>query len=507
VSGGRAVHGEVRAVLCRAVELYRGHEAGHALRQELDRMDGPLRVAVAGKVKAGKSTLLNALVGEEIAPTDAGECTRVVTWYRYGQQPRVTLHPVTGPLRQLSVHREHGALRLELGGVSPDTVDRLTVDWPAASLRDTVLIDTPGVASASTDIAAHAVRFLAPEEGAGDADAVIYLMRHLHSTDVRLLESFHDNAIGRGNPLNTVAVLSRADEVGVGRLDALQSAHRIAERYRSDERLRGLCGTVVPVAGLLAQAGRTMRQQEFAALAALSGAPRSVVEGALLSVDRFTSATQRVESALGVPAAHRAALLDRFGLFGIRLATVLLRQGFGQPHELAAELVRRSGVDELRTALVTRFTERRDLLKARAALLALDDVLRRYPHPDAELVSRAVERIQAGAHEFAELRVLGALRVGVIGLAPEAGREAERLLGGLGCQPWARLGLGADASRPQQRSVAMAALQRWQARAEHPLSGRASIDVARVVMRTCEGLCRASDTGGPGAKRLSFPSG
>ena len=37
------------------------------------RLDEPLRVAIAGKVKAGKSTLLNALVGELLAPTDTGE--------------------------------------------------------------------------------------------------------------------------------------------------------------------------------------------------------------------------------------------------------------------------------------------------------------------------------------------------------------------------------------------------------------------------------------------------
>ncbi|MDG2040937.1 MAG: dynamin family protein, partial [Ilumatobacter sp.] len=43
------------------------------------RLDEPLRVAIAGKVKAGKSTLLNALVGELLAPTDTGECTKVVT--------------------------------------------------------------------------------------------------------------------------------------------------------------------------------------------------------------------------------------------------------------------------------------------------------------------------------------------------------------------------------------------------------------------------------------------
>ena len=53
-------------------------------------------MAIAGKVKAGKSTLLNALVGEQVAPTDAGECTRVVTWYRDGTTPRIVLHPRDG---------------------------------------------------------------------------------------------------------------------------------------------------------------------------------------------------------------------------------------------------------------------------------------------------------------------------------------------------------------------------------------------------------------------------
>ena len=64
-----------------------------ARRNSPQRLTGPLRVAIAGKIKAGKSTLLNALVGEELAPTDAGECTRIVTWYRRGDQPQVTVHP------------------------------------------------------------------------------------------------------------------------------------------------------------------------------------------------------------------------------------------------------------------------------------------------------------------------------------------------------------------------------------------------------------------------------
>ena len=90
-------------------------------------------------------------------------------------------------------------------------------------------------------------------------------------------------------------MLSRADEIGVGRLDALNSARRIARRYRSDDKIRGLCQTVVAVAGLLAQTGRTMRQHEFAALTTLAGLSRAELDGMLLSVDRFA----RVESSSG----------------------------------------------------------------------------------------------------------------------------------------------------------------------------------------------------------------
>src|SRR5690554_2945269 len=36
------------------------------------RLGQPLRVAVAGRLKAGKSTLVNALIGRRVAPTAAG---------------------------------------------------------------------------------------------------------------------------------------------------------------------------------------------------------------------------------------------------------------------------------------------------------------------------------------------------------------------------------------------------------------------------------------------------
>ncbi|MGH3826792.1 MAG: dynamin family protein, partial [Pseudonocardiaceae bacterium] len=409
--------------------------------------------------------------------------------------PRVTLLPRQGAPRQLPLTRTDGRLEFDLRGSSPEDVERLLVDWPSRGLRITTLIDTPGIASLSTHLSAGAIALLTPEDRPSDADAVIYLMRHLHATDVRFLESFHDQAGARAAVVNTVAVLSRADEIGAGRLDAMVSARQIARRYRTEPKVRRLCQTVVAVAGLLAQTARTLRQSEFSALRELAQASRSELDSLLLSADRFTAAQAHPT----LSAQTRGALVERFGLFGLRLATTLIRQGHREPAGLVAELVRRSGLDELRTVLATQFTERRDLLKARSALLLLDRVLREEPRPETHPLAGEVERILAGAHEFRELRLLAELRAPDMALPPEARSDAEQLLGWHGTATPNRLGLEPDADPAALREAVITALARWQRRAESPLSDRATSERARVVVRSCEGMLArlGSDQLGP----------
>jgi hypothetical protein len=377
---------------------------------------------------------------------------------------------------RLPVVRRDGALDIDLGRPADD-VDRLVVDWPTRSLRTTTLIDTPGIASVNADVSARAQRFLDPDDDTPtEADAVIYLMRHLHSADADFLESFRDRGVARATSVTTVAVLSRADEIGGGRADAMFSARAIATRYRAEPSLRGLCQNVVAVAGLLAHTGRTLRQAEFAALTELAALPREDLDRALLSTDRFTRTHGQGE------------LVARFGLFGIRLATSLIRQGTLTPAELADELVARSGLADLQKVLTTQFTERRDLLKARSALLALERVTR----GDDRGLARDIERILAGAHEFAELRLLSALRAGTVALPKPLVREAERLLGDDGSAAGVRLGLPGEADHRTTRAAALEALRRWHEHAENPAFGRRASDACRVLVRTCEGLVTRS---------------
>jgi ABC-type hemin transport system ATPase subunit len=73
---------------------------------------------IAGKVKAGKSTLLNALVGEQLAPTDAASARAsspgTATARRTAWSPTLD----DGTQRQLSFRRDDGALEVDLAGAS-----------------------------------------------------------------------------------------------------------------------------------------------------------------------------------------------------------------------------------------------------------------------------------------------------------------------------------------------------------------------------------------------------
>lgn len=476
-----------RGVLRRAVEAYRDHpETVRWLHDQLERIDAPLRVAVAGQVKAGKSTLLNALVGEMMAATDAAECTRVVTWYSYSDRTRLMLHTTDGQAHTLPVTRRGGKLIVDLGGTAVDDVDRIMVDWPSQSLRPATLIDTPGIGSMTTENSARSTAFLVPEDAPTPADAVLYLMRHLHATDLGFLEAFGDRNLATAAAVNAIGVLSRADEIGAGRLDALSSARRIAGRYRGDPRLQGLCQDVVAVAGLLAQAGRSLRQDEFQAFQALAAAERQDTDAMMLSADRFLGSGSSPDDIL--PLESRGMLMERFGIFGVRLATMLVRQGRNSPQALAGELIQRSGLRELQDTLTHQFTERRDLLKARSALLGLDSVLRQNAPPQARPLLGEVERILSGAHEFAELRLLTALRSATVTLPADYRTEAEQLLGAGGTSPQRRLGLDGSADPDTLREAGLDALDRWRRRSENPVLSRGARDAARTVVRSCEGM-------------------
>lgn len=500
---------EARRLIGVARQAYAGQSRPSALLADCARrLDEPLRVALAGQLKAGKSTLLNALVGQDIAPTDATECTRLVTWYRHGATPRVTAYARDGARADVVVRRDRGAdglpgahgLHFDLSALrwnapGPRPVEHLDVQWPSEELARTTIIDTPGISSLSQEVSARTSRLLTPTADAAgvalpSADAVVYLLRRLDAADVDFLETIGagSGAVHRGStvsgPLGAIGVVSRADEIGAGRIDALHSARDVASRFADELERTGLCQSVIPVAGLLAFAAATLRQREYAAFEALAAVPTDDLTAALLSADRFA----RPDLQLPVPPELRAHLAARFGLFGIRLSVTLIRLGIRDSASLAAELTARSGLDELRTVLDVQFAQRAEELKAHSALTGLARVLTAYPGTPADAVLPRVRTLLADVHGFAELRLLGRLRADDLPLPADDITELHRLIGGSGVAPHLRLGLPADADLATQHAQALAAVRKWRSRASHPLADQSTSAACLTAARSAEGL-------------------
>jgi hypothetical protein len=466
-----------------ALELYEDDPDIRVALEDLQRrLHEPLRLALAGMVKAGKSTLLNAILGEKIAPTDAGECTRVVTWYRYSATPAITLHPHEGEPRRMPIKREAGRLVLELGGVPPEEVAWIDVAWPSSGLRSVILIDTPGIASLSTDVSARSTAFLVPEARPSSADAIIYLMRHLHASDLKFLESFRDTAAGSSETVNAVAVLSRADEIGSGRIDSMLSAQKVARRYEKDGDLASLSLGVVPVAGLLAESAKTLREDEYAAFKELAALPRDDRERLMVSADRFARPSDLTTLSEKV----RKQLLGRFGIFGVRLATALIRGGASTSTDLAEQLVQHSGLNELQEFVREQFRTRGADLKVRGVLDGLEQTIREAPRDGTRAILGDIERIRATAHTLRELSLLSQAKASGLPLRPADASLAERIIGGQGVTATARLGLEDDAPAAAIRDEVDSQLAYWRSLSQSPLTERAAVEVCRVVIRSLE---------------------
>ena len=465
--------------------VYEGDREALALIDQLEvRLHEPLRLAVAGMVKAGKSTLLNALLGERIAATDTGECTRIVTWYRYSQTPSITMHLRSGKTERMPIRRDRGLLVFDLAGRTADEIEWIDVGWPLAALRAQILIDTPGIASLSADTSATTARFLTPKEEPSSADAVIYLLRHLHGSDMKFLEAFRDTAAGAAQSVCALAVLSRSDEVGSGRIDSLLSARRVALRYEHDGDLATLALGVIPVAGLLAEGARTLRESEYIAFRELAGLDRADRERLLVSADRFT----RESDATGLSVAVRQELIARFGIFGVRLATAIIRGGEESSSELSTLMVQQSGLIEVQEFVQTQFQPRAETLKARGVVLQLEALVRRSPRPGDERVRAGIERFTASAHTLRELSLLAISRAHGLPLPPDDSADAARILGADGTTSATRLGLSPDVDDETIGRHALAEIDRWRARAESPIATRAEATVCLAVVRSLSAI-------------------
>ncbi|GEM_PF-1226933 len=311
-----------------------GPEALHAVIAARERLARPLTIAIMGEFSAGKSTFVNALLGEAVAPMGVLPTTNTINVFRRGTGRGARVHYRDGSISTVSADELDAYLRT-LDGPEADRVRHLEIDRVGERMGDAAVVDTPGLNALDAYHEQVARAFIE------EADAVVWIF-----------------SATQGGTATEAGILGELREGGrkvLGVLNKVDTLDSIADQEELAEYLRGQLGEVLV---------EVLPLSATAALAHRTGTPAAE--------DPFAGIDDALERHF-----LRHARTLKAELIRRRLREALTQAKFGVA-AAAAELEARGAEDDLATALerasvaLTGLSER-----LHTALLGLDDVLAR----------------------------------------------------------------------------------------------------------------------------------
>ncbi|GAB3308744.1 GTPase [Epidermidibacterium keratini] len=432
------------------------------------RLQGPLQLAVAGRIKSGKSTVVNALIGSRVSPTDIRECTRMVTRFQYGTVDRVEIRKKDGTTITLPFD-DSGMIPSDLR-CEPVEVAVVDVYLTYESLRGVTIVDTPGLASLDTESVGRTQEMLGADnehtgtEGATDeqsqlavssAEAVLYVItQSIRADDADALQAFRRSSSGEtSSPINALAILNKADQVTAD--EPMEAAAELAQEHSFT--LRHTVSQVLPLIGLVAESSLTgnFTEADAQALRDIAALDEPVQQMMFMSTDFF------LRDEVPVDLAARERLLTRLDILGTRKAVEMIRN---DPQistgTLRGRLESLSGFPQMRHIIDGVFSVRADDIKSSVALAALDTLASKSPPSVRDAIYDALEELyqQPEAQQLRLLEAASLVTSGKVELPDDMFDEVRDLV--TGTSPGEMLGDPA-APVPTLTERALEAAGRW----------------------------------------------
>lgn len=339
----------------------------------------PCVVAIVGKMKAGKSTFINAFLGKDLAKVGVTETTATINYFRYGNPPDDTF-PVMCHWENGRVENVSREFLDNLQGNDEKTLERsaqikyLEYLLPEPVLQQVTLVDTPGTTAAVDKHQNVTATFLglqkqlrdrhneATEQIGSEADAVIYVMDAVgRRNDQEFLDEFQQVTQGRAKALNAIGVMAKIDL----QPEIMSRRHSLAGKI--SEQLKDSLNTVIPLSAGIRRILDQLLENECAGLISLIESLRLVNDASpetqrkLFASDMFWKQKEFNDCAFS--AAQRRELLGtmNWGVFTTVSRTLIeagldLEAGLTQLNDLC-------GFGPLKKVLEQHFFQRSHLLR------------------------------------------------------------------------------------------------------------------------------------------------
>lgn len=341
----------------------RDHEA--SLREIATSVISPFTLAVFGRMKTGKSSIINALVGRQLAITGVEEATATLNWISYGtneQSESVIVHWKDGRVEPIPFSSIS-----QWAGKDPEVLKRvretefLQMFADADTLRNVNIVDTPGTGSVADEHEVVAKQFLSPraaeesEDEGRKADALLYVFPPVaRASDEDSLGTYRQTRMPGSDPYNSIGVLHKWDGMEADDL----KAEAEAKSLRVAATLSDMVCEVIPVSAPLALAARHAPDPFFDLLLELTsiGSTRDDLIRALKRDNRWDQeeGRKRIRDLYPMP-----------WVSFVRLVRLLMDRSCQTAAESRSACLDESGFERLEKALDERFFRRAALIKQR----------------------------------------------------------------------------------------------------------------------------------------------
>lgn len=171
-----------------------------------ENLHNPLKIVVLGEVKAGKSTLVNSLIGKKVSYTNVVEATAAILEIKYSKQEKIIIEQKNQEQINLNSLNELDKLMDSNRNNQNffDNIKKISIFTDTERLKEITLVDTPGLNTVTSENAERTDGYIV------NADVVLWILNSHHLGQSDISEKIEE-VLDYGKPI--ICVLNRIDEV------------------------------------------------------------------------------------------------------------------------------------------------------------------------------------------------------------------------------------------------------------------------------------------------------